>query len=505
MRATLTLCLLVTSFGIGEAVAAPPIVWSPQVVPVSAYPGGVRRVTVDFVPTADTGPVRLSVVPALSSFVRVVPESLAGLRAGRSERVTLTVAPPAGARPGVVEGTVHVRSGASTLARPLAVKVTVTNAAPAAARLEEAVLASLGTLSPPPGPVADLPEAYPVDEAALQAVRQGSDDALVFKVGSLIWLGAMRDNPSLRSAVDTLMADLDERGLRTEGLRDAVGRTDYHREGRDVAGLTLEENVDGITINPYSGRITAYNGHIVVTDTRSHVVVAGSLADGLVPAPAIEPGILPTGYGLLLHETLHSMVFWSGCTAAPPGGSREEDTVGLLVAAVESRRLGAPGQLQSTVAAADALGASACVDLLGLRPGPPACVPLVVPDEGATGLPASVAVPWLTAFGLYTDPDPCYKIRFFTAFIRDSLVNDQPSFDFRLRCRDVFTGDFSGLDGEYTLLIPDVGIALAVPPSGARVQFSTGCPVDRALPFSIRDAQGQERLAGSFVYTSCCP
>lgn len=106
--------------GLGSA-----ITWSPASVTDTANPGSRQDIPITFTTSANVSNVTVSVVPALQGTVSVAPTSFASLQKGQVATVTLTVAPSATASLGTIEGAVQLRSGGSTVARPLTVTLTL--------------------------------------------------------------------------------------------------------------------------------------------------------------------------------------------------------------------------------------------------------------------------------------------------------------------------------------------------------------------------------------------
>lgn len=106
--------------GTGNAIA-----WTPGAIAFSVNPGGKQDIPVTFTSTAALSNVTVTVVPELKNIVSVSPASFATLAAGQQATVTLTVRPNASESLRLVEGTIRLVSGTSTVAKPLPVKLTL--------------------------------------------------------------------------------------------------------------------------------------------------------------------------------------------------------------------------------------------------------------------------------------------------------------------------------------------------------------------------------------------
>ena len=101
------------------------ITWTPASITDTANPGSRQDIPISFTASANVANVSISVVPALQKLVSVTPTSFASLQKGQVVKLTLSVAPSATAALGTVEGTVHARTGAATIASPLSVTLTL--------------------------------------------------------------------------------------------------------------------------------------------------------------------------------------------------------------------------------------------------------------------------------------------------------------------------------------------------------------------------------------------
>lgn len=102
-----------------------PISWSQPEVRAYVAKGHSQTATVSFRSTDSLKNVTLDVVPALRPFVTLRPTQLGSLPANQEQTVTISIVIPASAGIGAHDGTIHVRSGSTTIARPLAVSLTI--------------------------------------------------------------------------------------------------------------------------------------------------------------------------------------------------------------------------------------------------------------------------------------------------------------------------------------------------------------------------------------------
>lgn len=104
----------------------PSIVWTADHITATVTPGeSARQVQVTATFRSKIPPTTVSVVPALSPYVSVTPQSLPAMNAGSQQTFTLSFSAPSGTTLGTIEGTVHLRAGTSTIARPLPITLNV--------------------------------------------------------------------------------------------------------------------------------------------------------------------------------------------------------------------------------------------------------------------------------------------------------------------------------------------------------------------------------------------
>jgi hypothetical protein len=109
------------SLGVASKGGGPAISWTPSSVAFSANPGARQALPVTFTADAALSNVTVSVVPELRNLVTASPTQFASLSAGQSATVILHFSVAASETLRTVDGTVHIRSGSSTVARPLPV------------------------------------------------------------------------------------------------------------------------------------------------------------------------------------------------------------------------------------------------------------------------------------------------------------------------------------------------------------------------------------------------
>ncbi len=110
--------------------ATPPVSWTPQRLQVSVAAGTTAHVQATATLGEDVPSLTAEVVPALGPFVSVEPGVVPSLPAGSQQTFQIDIQIPAATRPRKLGGTLHLREGSSTLAQPLPIEITVTEAPP---------------------------------------------------------------------------------------------------------------------------------------------------------------------------------------------------------------------------------------------------------------------------------------------------------------------------------------------------------------------------------------
>jgi len=105
--------------------AKPSVSWSPASIPITVEAGQSTTTSATFTATENASNATVEVVPALAPYVKVVPSSFTSITKGSSYTVALTVSASTSASMGTTTGTIHIRQGTSTLAKPLPMSVTV--------------------------------------------------------------------------------------------------------------------------------------------------------------------------------------------------------------------------------------------------------------------------------------------------------------------------------------------------------------------------------------------
>ena len=101
-----------------ESSAKPAIKWTPRSIEQTLALGETDVVTVSFTPRTGLTNTKITVVPELQPFVTVTPTSFNILNKGTTYTVDVTFFSYSDSKKGVYDGTIHMRNGSSTVAKP---------------------------------------------------------------------------------------------------------------------------------------------------------------------------------------------------------------------------------------------------------------------------------------------------------------------------------------------------------------------------------------------------
>jgi len=124
----LLICLVTVGFILlspSSSPAAPVISWSPGSVNETISPGGSKVANVSFTSLKDLSNVDVWVVPELQPYIQVQPSSFAQIINGQTNNLSLTISASQNAPLGTFDGTIHIRQGKITIAKPLQIAINV--------------------------------------------------------------------------------------------------------------------------------------------------------------------------------------------------------------------------------------------------------------------------------------------------------------------------------------------------------------------------------------------
>ncbi len=108
-----------------ESEVRPSVAWAPPSISLVVGAGQSTAVEATFIPSENASDVTVGVVPELATYVSVSPASFASVVKGVAYPVTVTASASSTAPLGLHEGTLHLKQGKKTLAKPLPIGVEV--------------------------------------------------------------------------------------------------------------------------------------------------------------------------------------------------------------------------------------------------------------------------------------------------------------------------------------------------------------------------------------------
>lgn len=103
-----------------------PISWNTSSLNETVLAGKTVTIPVSFTASRDLGNVAVDVVPQLAPYVSVSPSTISNLSAGQAGTIQVTLAPPATMAPQTLDGTIHIKNGKRSIAKPLSTMLVVT-------------------------------------------------------------------------------------------------------------------------------------------------------------------------------------------------------------------------------------------------------------------------------------------------------------------------------------------------------------------------------------------
>lgn len=105
--------------------AEPKITWEPKSLHNKVQLGSSSTTIVEFIPESDASNVVVNVVPELSPYVQVSPSSFSSLKKGNVYALNIKINIPSNATIEAVEGTIQLKQGKRTIAKPLPIALTI--------------------------------------------------------------------------------------------------------------------------------------------------------------------------------------------------------------------------------------------------------------------------------------------------------------------------------------------------------------------------------------------
>lgn len=101
------------------------IKWTPASITETISPGGSKVINVSFTSSEDIDNVTVRVVPELEPFIQVEPTSFSQIAIGQTVNLDIILSAGQDSPLGTFDGTVQLRAGSNTMAKPLPVEVNI--------------------------------------------------------------------------------------------------------------------------------------------------------------------------------------------------------------------------------------------------------------------------------------------------------------------------------------------------------------------------------------------
>lgn len=112
-----------------SSTAAPGVTWTPSSVTQTVVAGQTKTTIASFTTSENLSNLVVWVVPELRTLVQATPAQFASVTKGQAVTLTLTTTVPITASPATLDGTIHLRVGSRTIAKPLPITLIISGVA----------------------------------------------------------------------------------------------------------------------------------------------------------------------------------------------------------------------------------------------------------------------------------------------------------------------------------------------------------------------------------------
>lgn len=370
------LALIVITFSpIGKGF---PIKWSPEKLETTVFQGGIRTINLEFTSKDKLSNIDVFIVPELSPFVKTIPEKFESMTADTTNKIQIIIAVPANATLADVDGTIHLRSGKKTLAKPFPVTLHIISSEEPIDIFFDSLINNYGTITIPVDPAKEF-ELVDLSEESVSAFHEGTDGPIVVSVISPLKLRFLPpENPFAREALkETLLpAVIEPIGVRVIELQQALENHKIHAEPADYTIIPI--GADAITYLPSPNPLFTIQAvdqnkdgfadfYFIIFGRDTHAIHRPADVDGMISSSFIDTqtGKLTRVARVSLHELIHAASFRTECKDYDFLLSEEEESYTAFVEAlIASAFEGTHTELLNTIVE----------DILGIDPGLSNCL-----------------------------------------------------------------------------------------------------------------------------------
>lgn len=339
------LALIVITFSpIGKGF---PIKWSPEKLETTVFQGGIRTINLEFISKDKLSDVDVLIVPELRPYVKTIPEKFESIPANTTNKIKIIIAVPTDANLGDIDGTIHLKSGKKTLAKPLPITLHIISSEEPIDIFSDSLISNYGTIAIPVDPAKEF-ELVDLPEESVSAFREGTDGPIVVSVTSPLKLRFLPpENPLAREALEeTLLPTVIEPiGVRVMELQQALENHKIHAEPADYTIIPV--GTDAITYLPGPNPLFTIQAvdqnidgfsefYFIIFDRDTHAIHKSADVDGMISGSFIDTqaGKLTRVARVSLHELIHAASFRTECKDYDFLLSEEEESYTTLVEAL---------------------------------------------------------------------------------------------------------------------------------------------------------------------------
>lgn len=297
------------------------ITWRPETIEISAFQGGSRELKVQFGSTAGISNANVFVSAALRGYIRA-ELSDSSIPGGDENTLKIFISVPRGVPEGTVDGTIHIRTGNRTIAKPLPVILHIVSPQVVEQNIANLLIQEFGTTTP------ELPAGttflrVPITPEIATELNAVSNLPAVFRLHSVVFDFNLSIDVGVTNSVGGILPLLVGEGIRTQDLIGILPTHRWHRE--DSQRPLIPDFATAITFFPY---ITLYdrdgNGVpdtlFVTTSDTTHTVMRPDDSDEIIAQNFIGALGITDAALTAFHEMMHVLNFRSEC-----GGSGWHD------------------------------------------------------------------------------------------------------------------------------------------------------------------------------------
>lgn len=311
------------------------IAWLPEKIETSVFQGGARTISLSFQSGENISNATVWIVPELKPFISIQPDNFPFIKAGEKVELLATIKIPKTQPLGAIEGTIHIRVGKKTIAKPLPIKLNITDTGIVESKLEDLLIQQFGTTTPEIPPGQQFLTIEPSQEI-IDLVSTNSNLPAVFKVGSIVFSRNLIPDDRLKTAGFDLLQLLKTKGAKIDEWNNSLFSNLWHSDDPNDPLLAQSEYAAMLPPALVPGLLPAIifrNGHIIIiTDENTRIIMRLNDAEVLYVKNYLDTTGAPTApASTAFHELLHVFHFRTECGGSSwVGTDNEEEYVAMM-------------------------------------------------------------------------------------------------------------------------------------------------------------------------------